>query len=161
MQPILALTSTTTTPQKDPITCHVLDTTTGHPAVNLHVSLTLLKPLGLSTPFTALTNADGRVTTWDAQAGPGLHEICSNSSEHGDSGGSSKGEGGGEGEGESENKGEAGNMVWSLRFDSGGYFGEGRTFWPEVEVRFFVTRGERYHVPVLLGPWSYTTYRGS
>lgn len=42
------------------------------------------------------------------------------------------------------------------------------SFWPEVEVKFVVQgRGEgeegwrHYHVPVLLGPWSYTTYRGS
>jgi len=137
-----SLLSTTTTPKKDPITCHVLDTSTGQPARNLPVSLTLLKPLGPSSPFTALTDSDGRVTSWGSQAGPALQEIFDNLSEH--------------------NPNEA-EMVWSLRFDTGGYFGHGRTFWPEVEVRFFVRRGrgERYHVPVLLGPWSYTTYRGS
>ncbi len=128
------------TPKKDPITTHVLDTLTGLPAHSLRVSLTLLRPLGPSTPFTALTDADGRVTTWNVQAGPPLHEIFDNLSEH-----------------DADAK-----MVWSLRFDSGAYFGEGHTFWPEVEVRFFVRgKGEGVHVPVLLGPWSYTTYRGS
>ena len=53
-------------------------------------------------------------------------------------------------------------MVWSLKFETGAYYGEGKTFFPEVEVRFWVERGvEHYHVPLLLGPWSYTTYRGS
>lgn len=141
MQSLLP-TTTTTAPNKDPITCHVLDTSTGLPARNLHVSLTLLKPLGPSTPFTALTDADGRITSWGAQAGPALSDIFENASEH---------------------EASEAEMVWSLRFDTGAYFGPGRTFWPEVDVRFFVRRGraERYHVPVLLGPWSYTTYRGS
>ena len=55
-------------------------------------------------------------------------------------------------------------MVWSLQFDTLAYWGEGKTFYPEVEVRFFVQAGEgkgHWHVPVLLGPWGYTTYRGS
>lgn len=135
-----SLLPTITTPKKDPITCHVLDTSTGQPARKLPVSLTLLKPLGPSSPFTALTDSDGRVSSWGSQAGPALQEIFENLSEH--------------------DPDEA-EMVWSLRFDTGAYFGQGRTFWPEVEVKFFVRREERYHVPVLLGPWSYTTYRGS
>ena len=39
-----------------------------------------------------------------------------------------------------------------------------KTFFPEVEVKFLVrqeAKGEHYHVPVLLGPFGYTTYRGS
>lgn len=37
-------------------------------------------------------------------------------------------------------------------------------FFEEVVVRFLVrgdAKGEHYHVPVLLGPFGYTTYRGS
>ena len=57
-------------------------------------------------------------------------------------------------------------MVWELRFDTGAYYGgPGKTFWPEVRVAFYVMAGEEggrgYHVPLLLGPWGYTTYRGS
>ena len=58
-------------------------------------------------------------------------------------------------------------IVCGLKLDTGAYFGEGATFFPEVEIRFFVDAGvgeERkahWHVPLLLGPWSYTTYRGS
>jgi len=53
-------------------------------------------------------------------------------------------------------------MIWSLTFDTESYFGKGNTFWPEVELRFAAKKEEEhYHVPLLLGPWSYTTYRGS
>jgi 5-hydroxyisourate hydrolase len=54
--------------------------------------------------------------------------------------------------------------TYRLTFDSGTYFEQsGRTgFYPEVVVVFTVTdRDEHYHVPVLLNPYGYTTYRGS
>ena len=35
------------------------------------------------------------------------------------------------------------------------------TFFDEIPVRFVIAGGERYHVPLLLSPWSYSTYRGS
>jgi hydroxyisourate hydrolase len=36
------------------------------------------------------------------------------------------------------------------------------TFFDEIPVRFVVTAGtQRYHVPLLLSAWSYSTYRGS
>jgi hydroxyisourate hydrolase len=36
------------------------------------------------------------------------------------------------------------------------------TFFDEIPVRFVVTAGAaRYHVPLLLSPWGYSTYRGS
>ena len=144
------LPTTTLTPTKDPITCHVLDTLNGQPARSLRVTLTLLRPLGPSAPFTATTNSDGRVAKWEQPApGPSLSEIFDNLNLH-------KNE-----EGET---GEETKTVWELLFQTGEYFGEGKTFFPEVRVPFFVEAGERgghYHVPLLLGPWSYTTYRGS
>ena len=124
---------------KDPITCHVLDLVTGRPAPHLAVSLTLLRPLGPSAPFKALTNADGRIMSWQGQDGPSLQSVFEQSSEQPGS-----------------------KMVWALKFETGAYYGEGNTFFPEVEVRFFVSPREgHYHVPLLLGPWSYTAYRGS
>ncbi len=54
--------------------------------------------------------------------------------------------------------------VYSLRFDSAGYFiGRGlHTFYPEVVVSFRVdVAGAHYHVPLLLSPFGYSTYRGS
>ncbi len=51
-----------------------------------------------------------------------------------------------------------------LVFDSGGYFaGQGAsTFYPEVVVVFEVTDPDaHHHVPLLLSPFAYSTYRGS
>jgi 5-hydroxyisourate hydrolase len=51
--------------------------------------------------------------------------------------------------------------TYTLTFDTGGYFDE-RTFFPSVTVTFRVADGgAHHHVPLLLSPWSYTTYRGS
>lgn len=51
--------------------------------------------------------------------------------------------------------------TWTLRFDTDGYYGAGQAFFPEVAVTFRVAAGQHYHVPLLLNPFSYTTYRGS
>ncbi len=51
--------------------------------------------------------------------------------------------------------------IYQLRFDTGGYQG-GRGFYPEVTISFRVEkRTQHYHVPLLLSPWGYSTYRGS
>jgi 5-hydroxyisourate hydrolase len=34
-------------------------------------------------------------------------------------------------------------------------------FFPEITVAFTARRGEHYHVPLLLSPFGYATYRGS
>ncbi len=53
---------------------------------------------------------------------------------------------------------------YRLRFDTGAYFsaaGEAG-FYPEVSVTFTVSlHEEHYHVPLLLSPFGYSTYRGS
>ncbi|KAL9136497.1 MAG: hypothetical protein Q9175_002308, partial [Cornicularia normoerica] len=92
--------ATTISKPKDPITCHVLDLVSGVPAPRLPVSLTLLKPFGPSAAFTALTNADGRISSWEAPDGPSLAEIFENLREHPD-----------------------GGMVWSLKFETAKYYG--------------------------------------
>lgn len=51
-----------------------------------------------------------------------------------------------------------------LVFDTGGYFaGRGVTaFYPQVVITFTVADpGDHYHVPLLLSPFAYSTYRGS
>ncbi|MFL6130483.1 MAG: hydroxyisourate hydrolase [Mycobacteriales bacterium] len=53
---------------------------------------------------------------------------------------------------------------YELSFDTGGYFAAAgvETFYPRVTVAFTVRDATaRHHVPLLLSPWSYTTYRGS
>ena len=49
-------------------------------------------------------------------------------------------------------------------FDSGAYFAglALAAFFPEVTVDFAVDdSGRHYHVPLLLAPYGYSTYRGS
>ncbi|CAA0136462.1 5-hydroxyisourate hydrolase [Mycolicibacterium vanbaalenii] len=54
--------------------------------------------------------------------------------------------------------------VYRLRFDTGGYFAatDVTAFYPEVVIAFEITDTvEHYHVPLLLSPFAYSTYRGS
>lgn len=53
--------------------------------------------------------------------------------------------------------------TYTLRFDSGGYFAERgiEGFYPEVLVTFTVSGAGHVHVPLLLSPFAYSTYRGS
>ena len=100
------------------ITTHVLDTSTGRPAVGIEAQLlragTLLA-LGL-------TDADGRWTALSSPAEPGTYQLV---------------------------------------FATGSYF-RGKAFHPQVSVDFTVRdSAEHHHVPLLLSPFGYTTYRGS
>jgi 5-hydroxyisourate hydrolase len=113
------------------LTTHVLDTANGCPAAGIALSLYRCGP-----PCELLhklhTNADGRVD----------HPLL---------------------EGETFSVG-----VYELRFEAGAYFrGRGDdlpepAFLDEVRLRFGVADAtQHYHVPLLLSPWSYSTYRGS
>ena len=54
--------------------------------------------------------------------------------------------------------------IYRLRFDTGTYFGSHNidSLYPMVEVTFRVRDGEQhFHIPLLLSPHGYTTYRGS
>jgi 5-hydroxyisourate hydrolase len=53
---------------------------------------------------------------------------------------------------------------YRLRFDTAAYFESAGTpaFFPEVTVQFTVERPEEHHhVPLLLSPFGYSTYRGT
>jgi 5-hydroxyisourate hydrolase len=142
------------TPSKPPITCHVLDTTHGLPAPNIPVTLTLHNPPSTLSPdslkFTSTTNSDGRVTSWTPSSpfsADGLDVVFKR----------------------------AGDQRYSLTFETEEYWkGKGvESFFDEVVVGFVVReegygedgrgggKGQHFHVPVLLGPFGYTTYRGS
>jgi 5-hydroxyisourate hydrolase len=56
-----------------------------------------------------------------------------------------------------------GRGMYRLVFDTGGYFAEQgvETFFPEVVITFSVVDDGHYHVPLLLSPFAYSTYRGS
>ena len=54
--------------------------------------------------------------------------------------------------------------TYRIRFDTGSYFAAHHTpgFFPLVEIQFTVLDGaQHYHVPLLLSPYGYSTYRGS
>lgn len=53
--------------------------------------------------------------------------------------------------------------IYKLRFETKDYFDRDgvKTFYPYVEIVFDVTSDEHYHVPLLLNPYGYSTYRGS
>jgi 5-hydroxyisourate hydrolase len=136
-----------------PITCHVLNTLSGTPASNLKATLTLLSTTNSSLPkassdsgaqessvsFSATTNEDGRVKDWISSTSHTVNSAL---------GPFAAGE----------------KVPFSIRFEIGSWYeAQGiDCFWPEIEVKFYVKKGERhYHVPVLVGPWTYTTYRGS
>ena len=52
---------------------------------------------------------------------------------------------------------------YRLTFDTGGYLAvSGKPFFPEVEIVFEIhDPAQHYHVPLLLSPYGYSTYRGS
>ena len=113
------------------LTTHVLDTASGKPAAGMVIELFAVKGAAFELMLTAKTNSDGRC---DA---PLL------------SGGSLK-------------RGE-----YELRFHAGDYLDgqgkvSGRRFLDIIPIRFGI-EDERahYHVPLLVAPFGYSTYRGS
>lgn len=130
------------------ISCHVLNTLTGAPANDLHATLTHYRISHQGNfqhkvtvaSYTATTDADGRVNAWQQQ------QSALSLSQHLDT----------------YHDGE--RLLFSIKFDIGPWYEERNieSFWPEIEIKFYVKKGERhYHVPCLVGPWTYTTYRGS
>ena len=57
--------------------------------------------------------------------------------------------------------------TYELEFDIGEYFARRDAevakppFLDTVVIRFSIVSDENYHVPLLVSPWSYSTYRGS
>ena len=54
--------------------------------------------------------------------------------------------------------------VYRLTFDTGAYFAKRQIagFYPQVTILFEVKDGQaHYHIPLLLSPFGYSTYRGS
>jgi len=54
--------------------------------------------------------------------------------------------------------------TYRIRFDTAAYFTQTKIsgFFPVVEIQFVIDDGaQHYHVPLLLSPYGYSTYRGS
>ncbi len=113
------------------LTTHVLDTASGTPAAGMKIELFAVKGAEFYRILTVETNSDGRC------AAPLL------------SGGSLK-------------RGE-----YELRFHAGDYLDgqekvSGRRFLDIIPIRFGIEdEGAHYHVPLLVAPYGYSTYRGS
>jgi len=115
------------------LSTHVLDTQSGRPAAGIALELVELSELGASRVVTrAITNSDGRT---DAPLIGGRPVPIGR---------------------------------YELTFNVGKYFAERQVPMPDppfldaIPVRFSVSEPEGHlHVPLLVTPWSYATYRGS
>jgi len=117
------------------LTCHVLDTANGCPAADMRILLHRLSPpesVGLVGDF--VTNDDGRLSSGPALKG-GTEFLV-------------------------------GTYEWT--FYAGDYFASkgtctsGTPFLDVVPIRFGIDNpDDHYHVPLLVSPWSFSTYRGS
>lgn len=114
------------------LSTHVLDTAHGCPAAGMRIELSRLDSGAYRLLKTLVTNADGRTDEPPLSAA------------------------------------EMATGRYELLFDVAGYFRVRGTPLPEppfleqVPVRFAICDATgNYHVPLLVSPWSYSTYRGS
>ena len=113
------------------LTTHVLDTAHGVPAAGMGIELFSIEGNQRTRVKSVVSNRDGRCD------GPLLAgEECRTG-------------------------------VWELVFHVAEYFrAQGLElphppFLDRVSLRFGIAAAEHYHVPLLVSPWSYSTYRGS
>lgn len=114
------------------LTTHVLNIATGTPAAGMRIELHVLSGAATAPANTLQTNQDGRC------AAPLLEGAAFRTGRY------------------------------SLTFHVGAYFRSLRVdlpeppFLDEVVIAFGIADASRnYHVPLLVSPWSYSTYRGS
>ncbi len=114
------------------LTTHVLDTARGVPAAGMKISLYLVEPLARSLLREMVTNDDGRTE------GPILP------------------------------KEEFREGVYELVFEAGDYLDatgaapESPRFLDMIPIRFGISDpASHYHVPLLISPFGFSTYRGS
>ena len=113
------------------LTTHVLDTSKGKPAVELKIELYKLQNTERILIKTVFTNEDGRIDE-PLLSDKDLDEIH-----------------------------------YELLFFAGDYLKKHNSdlkyiFLDKIPIRFYVNnKSEHYHVPLLLSPFGYSTYRGS
>lgn len=117
------------------LSTHVLDTAHGRPAANIVVQLLKVEGQSRQLLTQQITNQDGRTDS------PLIE------------------------------KGQLQQGTYELRFEVAAYFAQFETafeatpkkpFLDEITLRFTVSdTSAHYHIPLLVSPWSYSTYRGS
>ncbi|KAH9081735.1 hypothetical protein EDB83DRAFT_2213580 [Lactarius deliciosus] len=125
------------TSPKSPITCHILDSSVGKPAAGVRVNLHVHKG----------PTAAGDIHTGDLGFSSLRMGVVWTFSLLGDQ--HARLQSGG---------------LYKIVFETKDYFDSAGkpTFYPWVEIPFVVVNpDEHYHVPLLISPFSYTTYRGS
>ncbi|ORZ06540.1 hypothetical protein BCR41DRAFT_389171 [Lobosporangium transversale] len=117
---------------RSPITCHVLDSSCGKPGRNVPVKLEMLNTGALWQGLAeGVTDSDGRVSTLLNPS----HQLVAG--------------------------------IYRMTFQTAEYWpsvGVSSYFHPYVQIIFEIAPGaekQHYHIPLLLSPYSYTTYRGS
>lgn len=122
-----------------PITCHVLNTATGAPGSNMRLTIDINDAEGANTePSSFSWRRIGETITNSDGRGPGILSAAE------------------------EANFAAG--VYKMTFYTKEYFDDSgtETFYPYVEVVFRVTDvKQHYHIPLLISPYGYSTYRGS
>jgi hydroxyisourate hydrolase len=114
------------------LTTHVLDTAQGIPGRHIKIELFSLQDNNRQLIKSLVTNADGRTDEPLLEGAAFAHG------------------------------------QWELVFHVGAYFAAqtadtdtGVPFLDQVPIRFGISSDAHYHVPLLVSPWSYSTYRGS
>ena len=114
------------------LTTHVLDTANGCPAAGVRIEVFRLEGANREHLSTVETNADGRC------AGPLLQDAAFTTG------------------------------IYELVFHAADYFRKAGAALPapafldDVPIRFGIAEaGQHYHVPLLISPYGYSTYRGS
>ena len=53
--------------------------------------------------------------------------------------------------------------VYIMNFDTASYYKNNnqKGFYPEASIQFEVTDSSHYHIPLLINPFGYSTYKGS
>jgi 5-hydroxyisourate hydrolase len=123
------------------ISTHVLDLARGSPAAGVPVRLERLRAAGAVEPGVA-------AQPWPADERPEV--VASGQTDQ-------------DGRARLAEGADVQAGVYRLVFDISGYHQDGEPpFFPEVAITFMVTDTARgYHVPLLLSPYGYSTYRGS
>lgn len=117
----------------NPITSHILDTSSGKPAAGVPMTLYVFMDNQWQLLSSATTNEDGRVAAWESQS---WYQDLQPEQLLG---------------------------TYKIVFDLDVYWQaqEVPAFYPTAEISFRMQDTRHHHIPLLLSAYGYSTYRGS